>query len=341
MSFGSDNQAPAHPAAMAALLAANEGRTGSYGADPWTARAVGALRAAFDKPDLEVAFVAGGQAANGLALSLLAPGWAGVVAHRNAHILEDEGTGPEFFTGGARLIGLDGAHGKLAPPALEAAVARYPKAFVHGVQPRCLSLTNATECGTVYAPDEVAALAAVARGQGWGIHMDGARFANAVAGSGAAPADLSWRAGVDILSLGLTKTGGVICEMVVVFDPERLGALPYLQKRAGQLVSKQRFLAAPTAALLEGGLWLELAARANAQARAVSGVLAGAGADILHPVEANEVFARLAPGQAAALAAAGVGFYDWPQDGPGAARFVASWTTTPDDVAAVGAALRP
>lgn len=339
MSFGSDNQAPAHPAALAALVAANEGRTGSYGADPWTARATDALRAAFEKPDLAVAFVAGGQAANGLALSLLAPGWSAVVAHRHAHILEDEGTGPEFFTGGARLIGLDGAHGKLTPDALAAAVARYPADFVHGPQPRCLSLTNATECGTVYGPDEIAALTAIARAQGWGVHMDGARFANAVAGSGGAPADLSWRAGVDVMSLGLTKTGGLICEMVVVFDPARLGPLPYLQKRAGQLVSKQRFLAAPTAAMLEGGLWLALAGHANGVARSLAQALSGAGCAVLHPVEANEVFARLSPDQAAALRAAGVTFYDWPQDGPGAVRFVASWASTAEDVDAVRRAL--
>jgi threonine aldolase len=339
MSFGSDNQAPAHPAALAALVAANDGRTASYGADPWTARAVAALRETFEKPDLEVAFVAGGQAANGLALSLLAPGWAAVVAHAHAHILEDEGTGPEFFTGGARLIGLDGAHGKLTPDAVRAAAARYPKDFVHGVQPRCLSLTNATECGTVYGPDEIAALSATARVHGWGVHMDGARFANAVAGSGASPADLSWRSGVDILSLGLTKTGGLICEMVVVFDPARLGPLPYLQKRAGQLVSKQRFLAAPTAAMLEGGLWLDLAGLANGVARALEAVLAAAGCAVLHPVEANEVFARVSTEQADALRAGGVTFYDWPQDGPGAVRFVASWASTDADVEAVRLAL--
>ena len=339
MSFGSDNQAPAHPAALAALVAANEGRAGSYGADPWTARATAVLRETFEKPDLAVAFVAGGQAANGLALSLLAPGWAAVVAHAHAHILEDEGTGPEFFTGGSRLIGLDGAHGKVTPDAVWAAAARYPAGFVHGVQPRCLSLTNATESGTIYRPDEIAALCASARANGWGVHMDGARFANAVAGSGASPADLSLRSGVDILSLGLTKTGGLICEMVVVFDPARLGPLPYLQKRAGQLASKQRFLAAPTAAMLEGGLWLELAGHANAIARELAAVLTAAGCSILHPVQANEVFARVSTTQADALRAGGVTFYDWPQDGPGAVRFVASWASTDADVEAVRLAL--
>jgi threonine aldolase len=339
MSFGSDNQAPAHPAALGALVAANEGRTGSYGADPWTARAVAALRETFEKPDLEVVFVAGGQAANGLALSLLAPGWSAVLAHAHAHILEDEGTGPEFFTGGARMLGLAGDHGKLTPEALTAAAMRYPKDFVHGPQPRCLSLTNATECGTVYRPAEIAALTAVAQREGWGVHMDGARFANAVAGSGAAPADLSWRSGVDILSLGLTKTGGLISEMVVVFDPAGLGPLPYLQKRAGQLVSKQRFLSAPTAAMLEGGLWLDLAGHANRLARALADVLTAAGCALLHPVEANEVFVRIAGEQADALRAAGVTFYDWPQDGPGAVRFVASWASTDADVEVVRRAL--
>lgn len=339
MSFGSDNQAPAHPRVLEAVAAANTGRAGSYGADAWTARAEVLVRDVFET-DCTLLIVGTGGAANGLGLSLLAPPWAGVVCERHAHIAADEGNGPEFFTGGARLIGVEARHGRLTGVDVEATASLYPADFVHGLQPRALSLTNATEFGTVYSPSQLGDVCAAARAQGWGVHVDGARFANAVAATGAHPGALTWRAGVDVLSFGLTKNGAMAAEAVVLFGPRAdRAAGSYLRKRAGQLFSKHRFFAAQFVAMLEDGLWLSLAAHANAIAGDLARALSAAGAEILHPVEANEVFARLTPRQAQALAASGVTFFPWGADGADAYRFVASWQSEPSDVAAAARAL--
>lgn len=338
MSFGSDNWAGAHPAVIAALAAANEGLAPAYGNDALTLRALAAVEATFETP-CAVAFVPTGTAANALALSCLAPAYGAVICHEAAHIAIDEGNAIGFFNGGARLLTLPGAGGKLNAEALARAAAACPAGNVHGPQPRAVSIANATESGTVYSPEEVAALAAVCRAQGWGLHMDGARLANALAATGVSPADLTWKAGVDALSLGLTKTGALMAEAVVLFGETGREALPYLRKRAGHLLSKHRLASAQALALLEGGLWLKLAAHANEKAWALAAVLEQAGAALIHPVEANEVFARLPDALAGALAGAGIGFYPWPPDGPGAYRFVASWATRDADVAAAAAAL--
>lgn len=336
--FASDNAAPAHPRILAALAAANAEVAPSYGADPWTQRAETLLRDMFER-DCAVFLVATGTAANAISLAALTPPWGAVICHRFAHIAEDEAGAPEFYTAGAKLLLVDGPDGKLTPAALAAEADRYSRAWVHGAQPFAVSITQATESGASYAPDEIGALAEACRARGLKLHMDGARFANAVAHTGAAPADLTWRAGVDVLSFGATKNGALGVEAIVCFDPEVAKAIPHLRKRAGHLLSKHRFLGAQMAAYLEGGLWLELAAHANAMAKRLAEALSRARGEILHPVEANEVFARLPAPTCAALEAIGARFYPWAADGPGALRFVASWATSPEELAAIEAAL--
>lgn len=338
MSFGSDNWAGAHPAVMEALAAANTGLAAAYGNDAITARAIVAVCETFET-DCAVAFVPTGTAANALALSCLAPAYGAVVCHEAGHIAIDEGNAIGFFNGGARLLTLPGPGGRITPDGLRRVADACPAGNVHGPQPRAVSIANATESGTLYRPGEIAALAEVCRTQSWGLHMDGARLANALASTGASPAEMTWKAGVDALSLGLTKTGALMAEAVVLFGAKGRGALPYLRKRAGHLLSKHRLASAQALALLEGGLWLTLAAHANEKARALGAVLEAAGGALIHPVEANEVFTRLPDGLAGALAGAGIGFYPWPPDGPGAYRFVASWATTDAEVNAVAQAL--
>jgi threonine aldolase len=328
--FGSDNQAPAHPAVLAAIAAANEGRAGSYGDDPWTRRAEDLVRDVFATDDLDLLLVTTGGAANGLALSLLCPPWAAVLAHAHAHVLADEGSGPELFTGGARLVGLAPDAPRLMPEHVEAALDAYPRGFVHGPQPRAVTVTNLSEHGLALDAGAMRALGDVCRACDLRLHVDGARLANAVAATSATPADLTWRAGVDVVSLGLTKTGALMAEAVVVFGQTRNGAAGYQRKRAGQLASKHRFLSAQFVAMLEGGLWLDLAGHANAVARALGEALCAKGCALIHPVEGNEVFAVVPEDYRARLEAAGVGFYPWPALGPDACRFVAAWNSSLD-----------
>lgn len=338
MSFASDNAAPVHPAVMEAILDANRGSAASYGGDPWTAQAEALIRAQFET-DCSVLLVATGTAANAIALAAITPPWGAVLCHRHAHILEDEAGAPEFYSGGARLLPLDGPQAKIRPETLATEAGRYSRAWVHGAQPFAVSITQATESGGSYRPADIAALAAICRQQGLALHMDGARFANAVAFTGAAPADLTWKAGVDVLSFGATKNGAMGVEAIVCFSEAARAALPHLRKRAGHLISKQRFLGAQMCAYLTDGLWLELAAHANSMAARLAEGLAAAGRAVLHPVEANEVFAALAPGDAERLEAAGARCYAWAADGPAAHRFVCSWATTDLEVETALAAL--
>ena len=342
MWFTSDNAAAAAPQVMAAMGAANGGPAASYGADPASARVTARLREIFEAPEAAVYLVATGTAANALALACLCPPWAAVYCHRRAHVAEDECGAPEFFTGGAKLVPVEGEHGRMTPEALRAALDDGPHTGVHNVQRGALSLTNATEAGTVYRPGEVAALAAVAHAEGMAVHMDGARFANALASLGCTPAALSWKAGVDVLSLGGTKNGCLAVEAVVLFDPARAWELELRRKRGGHLLSKHRFLAAQMEGYLAEDLWLRLAARANARAAALgAGIAAVPGARLLHPVEANAVFAEWPRDGHRALRAAGAEYYLWPGnqslEGSGeaavAARLVASWATSEEEVA--------
>ena len=342
MQFASDNTAGAPQAVMDAMLRANEGFAPSYGADEWTARAAGLLSELFER-EVAVFLVATGTAANALALGCLAPPYGAVLCHAESHLNEEECGAPEFYTGGAKLVGLDGRAGKLDPAAVREALGRFLKGSPRTVQPAVLSLTQATEAGTVYRPDEIAALAELARAEGLAVHMDGARFANAVAALGCSPAELSWRAGVDALSFGATKLGAINAEAVIFFDPAHARDMPFRRKRGGHLFSKSRFAAAQFAALLEDGLWLRLAAHANAMAaRLAAGLERQRVARLAAPVEANEVFALLAPEADARLKAAGARFQPWDSPGlrrdSGAAagevlvRLVTSWATREAEV---------
>ena len=332
MRFFSDNAAAACPEVLAAIGAANRIDT-AYDGDAWSRRLDGALSAVFER-DVEALWVSTGTAANGLALATLCPPYGGIVCHRMAHIQVDECGGPEFYTGGARLLLAEGEGAKLAPEAVSELIAGI-RGDVHQVQARALSITNATEYGCVYTPAQTAALGALCRERGLGFHVDGARFANAVASQSCAPADLTWRAGVDALSFGFTKNGGISAECLVFFTPGLAAAAQYRRKRAGHLLSKGRYLAAQILALLDDDLWLRNARAAN---RAAARLAEAAGADrLLYPVEANEMFVRVSAGEAAALRAQGFDFYDW---GPGEARLVTSWDSDPAHVDALAAAIR-
>lgn len=312
MNFGSDNMVGASAPILDAIIEANHGALASYGGDPWCAEAAKRIAEAFEC-EAEVFFVASGTVANSLALSALVPPWGAVYAQADAHILNEESTAPELFTGGARMIGLPPHHGKLEPDTLDEALSR-PRHPPHRPLPAAFSLTQCNERGRVFGVAEVAALCAVARRHGLRVHMDGARFANAVASLGCAPADITWRAGVDVLTLGASKNGGLMAEAVVFFDRELADDFAWRIKRAGQTAAKGRFFGAQFVGWLRDGHWLELARHANAMAaRLAQGIAAAPGARLAWPCEANEVFALLPRERAEALWAAGAVFYEWVQ----------------------------
>lgn len=308
---------------MSALAQANRQDT-AYDGDAWSARLDGAFSNLFGR-EVAALWVPTGTAANALALAALCPPHGAVLCHREAHIQVDECGAPEFYTHGAKLLLLDGDGAKLTPDTIDAACAGI-RDDVHQVQPHAISITNATEYGRVYTPTEVAAIGEVAARRGLGLHMDGARFANAVAHLGCAPADMTWRAGVDILSFGFVKNGGMSAEALVFFRPELVAATRYRRKRAGHLQSKGRYLAAQLLAMLNDDLWLANARAANAGAALIAEAAAGR---LVQPVEANEVFLRLTEAEAAKLRADGFDFYDW---GAGQARFVTAWDQGADAV---------
>ena len=332
MRFFSDNAAAACPEVLAALHEANRLDT-AYDGDAWSRRLNGAFSALFGT-EVEALWVATGTAANSLALAALCPPYGSILCHRDAHIQTDECGAPEFYTLGAKLLLGDGPGAKLTPATVEAMLATV-RNDVHQVQPHALSITNATEYGCVYTPEETAALGALARARGLRFHLDGARFANAVASLGCSPAELSWRAGVDALSFGFTKNGGLSAECLVFFDRALAEATHYRRKRAGHLLSKGRYLAAQLLAMLKDDLWLRNARAANDAARRLA---EAAGTNrLVHPVQANEVFIRVSAAEAAALRGLGFDFYDW---GPGEARLVTSWDSDPAQVDALAAAIR-
>ncbi|QCO56387.1 low specificity L-threonine aldolase [Pseudorhodobacter turbinis] len=337
MFFASDNAAPCPPAIMDALVRANEGFAKSYGADAHMARLRDTIRTLFDAPEAEVHLVTTGTAANALSLALYTPPYGAVLCHRHAHIAEDECGAPEFFTAGAKLQLVDGVDGKISADGLIAALEGADRS-VHAVQPSCLSLTNVSEAGTVYTPAEIAALAKLAKSHGLGVHLDGARFANALATTGATPADMTWRAGVDVLSLGGTKNGLMAAEAVVLFNPAKSWELELRRKRAGHLTSKMRYVAAQMEAWFEGGRWLDMAAHANAMAaRLAAGLHAIEGAELLYPVDANMLFARLPDAAHARAKAAGAQYHEM---GDGTCRLVCAWCTTDAHVDALLATFR-
>ena len=341
MQFASDNIAPVPQQVMDALNRANAGAMSSYGADPLMSEVVAKVRAVFEAPEAAVYLVATGTVANCLSLACLVQPWQTVYCHRNAHIEEDECAAPEFYTGGSKLTLLDGAHAKIDPASLERALAGTARAGVHNVQKGALSLTNATEAGTVYTVAEVETLCRIAKDHDIPVHMDGSRFANALIATNATPAEITWKAGVDILSFGGTKNGLLGVEAVVIFDPAKAWEFELRRKRGGHLFSKHRYLSAQMLAYFEDDLWLRNARHANAMARRLSdGIAALKGASLVHPTEANAVFAAWSREGHRRAHDAGAYYYLWPGDqslyGPGeeplAARLVCSWATTEADV---------
>jgi threonine aldolase len=330
--FLSDNAAAPCPEVLAALATAAPAQDAGYDGDGWS-RQLDSLFGQLLGRECIVLPVVTGTAANALALACLTPPWGAIACHTEAHVHVDECGAPEFFTGGAKLLLCPGDHGKLTPAGIDRALASH-RGDVHQVQLAALTLTQATECGTVYSPAEVTALVAHARGRGWRTHMDGARFANAVAHLGCGPAELV--AGLDALSFGCIKNGGLSAEALVLFDPALGDQLRWRRKRAGQMPSKGRFNAAQLIAMVEDGVWLRNAAAANAGAARLAEAASGR---LLHPVEANEVFVQLEPGEPERLRAQGFHFYDWGDAGSGQARFVVSWDTPETAINRLAAAL--
>lgn len=335
MNFRSDNEAGAHPAIIEAVSKAfSAGPVHSYGADEWTQRVEGRLRDIFEKPDLVAYPVAVGTAANVLALACCSPPWGSIFCHPTAHIAAEETNAAEFYSG-ARLVRIDGAAGKIDPRALAEALAQPVYGVVHFSQPSAVSITQATENGTVYAPEEIAALSTSAHRHGLKMHMDGARFANALSFVGCSPAELTWKAGIDVLSLGATKNGAMGAEVVVFFKTELARDFEYRRKRGGHLLSKMRLLSSQLDAYFADGLWLANARHANAMARRlVAGLTPFKGTSLLYPVEANEIFAVLPATMHDALQAGGAQYHPWPSDRPGerAFRLVTAFDTDPADV---------
>ncbi len=334
MNFQSDNAAGVRPDIRAAVAAAAGPSPGAYDADDWSRQLDRVYSQVFDKACTVIA-VSTGTAANALALAAMVPSYGAVVCHADAHINVDECGAPEFFTGGAKLLLCQGEAGKLTPDAVLAATAGFRDGY-HQVRPAALSLTQATEYGTLYAPDEIKALTTLAKSRGWAVHMDGARFANAVASLGCRPGDMTWRAGVDVLSLGAIKNGGMTAEALVIFDENLVESIRLRRKRAGQMPSKGRFQAAQLLAYVKEDQWLVTAAAANAGATRLAAAL---GARVAFPVQANEVFVRLTPPEAVALRTAGALFYDWGVPAAGHARLVVAWDTPGDAIDALLAAV--
>lgn len=332
MRFFSDNAAAACPEVLEALSAANRLDT-AYDGDQWSERLDGAFSELFGT-QVRALWVTTGTAANCLGLATLCPPHGAILCHEMAHIEVDEAGAPGFFTHGAKLTLLPGYGAKVTPEIVDDACARV-RDDVHQVQPSALSITNATEYGLTYRPHEVAALGDLAKRRGLGFHLDGARFANAIAFTGASPADLTWRAGIDVMSFGFVKNGGMNAEALIFFDPAKAEVVARLRKRAGHLLSKGRYLAAQILAMLDNDLWLTNARAANAAAAALA---EAAGSErLIYPVEANEVFVKMTAEEATALRSHGYDFYDW---GPGEVRFVTSWDQDLDAVGTLAATIR-
>jgi len=341
--FTSDNWGGVHPKVMQAITSVHDGFAPAYGNDDVSEKARSTFAEMFEC-DVAVAFVPTGSAANGISLSLLTPPYGAVVCHDHAHVMIDECGAPEFYTGGAKVLTAAGSFGKITPETFREAMAPYDPPMAHRVKPSVLSLTQATEWGTVYSIDEVASLADAAKTFGMAVHMDGARFAGAVQATGSAPADLTWRAGVDILSLGATKNGCLAAEAVVVFDRSRAEELTYRCKRAGLGTSKQRFFSAQWPAYFADDLWLQLAESSHRQCQALADSLSMTdGVELLVEPAINELFVRMDDAVATQLRDAGAQFYDWVQPcdpyAGQARRFVTSWETTDDQLSALRAAL--
>ncbi|MEM9825122.1 MAG: low specificity L-threonine aldolase [Planctomycetota bacterium] len=341
MHFASDNWAGVADEITAALRRSAGGFCTAYGESPDDR----ALEQTFNdlfETQVNLFFVGTGTAANALALTAVNRPGGFVFCHQNSHLIEDECGAPEYFTGGARLDPIAGDNGKMQPSALDAAIARFDPSFVHHGQPMAISVTQATECGTVYSIEELQAIAAIAKRHRLPLHMDGARFANALVHLDASPADATWRAGVDLLSFGGTKNGCWCAEALLVFNDSMAESMPYLRKRAAQLFSKTRFITAQFSAYLHEGLWLRLASHANAMAKRLADALGThKSVRLAWQPQSNEVFVVMPKTLADRLQAAGANFYPWPvtddvrgsmEPGEGLYRLVTSFATEPSHV---------
>jgi threonine aldolase len=314
VNFASDNTAPVAPAILDAIVAANHGYARGYGNDDWTSRVEQRLTEVFER-EVAVFLVPTGTAANALALAQVSPPWGIVLCHERSHIVTDECGAPEFFGGGLKLVGLPGDDGKIAPQVLQDALAGYGGHSPHQLIPSALSITQASEAGTIYRTDEIAVLSEIAHARSLAVHMDGARFANALVRLNATPAQLTWQSGIDVLSFGATKGGALAAEAVVIFDPARAAFFGERRKRAGHLLSKHRFIAAQFLAYLADDCWLDLARHANAMADRLAGKLSAVGLRPVFPVEANLIFVVLPRVLDAKLKAAGANYYVRSSDG--------------------------
>ena len=336
MFFGSDNWAGAHPAIAQSLVTHAGGFAAAYGTSPLDRHVEERFANLFER-DCEVLFVGTGTAANALSLTAFNKAGGVTFCHREAHVIEDECGAPEFFLGGSRLHGVDGADGKITPDTLQKAIDRFPPGFIHSGRPMGVTITQATEIGTVYSLAELDAISEICRKHDLPLHMDGARFANALVSLDVSPAEMTWKRGVDIVSFGGTKNGCWCAEAIILFGDRFTGELPYIRKRGAQLFSKTRFIAAQFDAYLRDGLWLETARHANAMAQKLSAIFESApGARLAFEPQANEVFALLTEPVAQRLKDAGAVFYPWkaprlstfaPQPDERLYRFVTSFAT--------------
>jgi threonine aldolase len=335
MHFASDNTTPVCPEILAALTEVNQAQMPSYGADPLTAQLTAQAQRIFET-DVTVFPVGTGTAANALALATLVRPYGAVICHEEAHIATDECGAPEFYMGGAKLVTVPSSTGRITPMQIETAMARALDGGVHHVLPEAVSITQATEWGTVYEVEEIGRIGETCRRRGLHLHMDGARFANALAHLGCTPAEMTWQAGVDALSFGATKNGALAAEAVVFFNPALAAGFERRRKRAGQLWSKMRFLSAQLLAYVRDDLWLRNARQANAMAAALGrGLSAAPGVRVLQDVQANEVFAAMPDDLIEALLAEGAVFYRWielPGEEDPVVRLVTSYMTTQAEV---------
>jgi threonine aldolase len=342
MNFASDNGAGVASEILDAIVASSRVNAPAYGADDYTAKAQARLGDVFETK-VAAFLVATGTAANALALSALVKPWDAVFCHEEAHIHDDECGAPELFTGGAKLVGIAGEGGKITPDGLRETLERFPRGLVKSSQPGALSLSQATEAGTVYSASEVSELSSIARRNGISVHMDGARFANALVSAKATPAEMTWRAGVDILTLGATKNGALACEAVLFFDLARAENFAFQRKRGGQTLSKGRFLGAQMEAYLANGLWLQLAERANNSARRLArGLVSSPSVRIAWPTDANEVFVVAPNALVERWRKAGARLHEWttrslapensPRTGETLVRLVTSFETSSSEI---------
>ncbi|MFB2892637.1 low specificity L-threonine aldolase [Aerosakkonemataceae cyanobacterium BLCC-F50] len=335
MNFCSDNVTGVAPEIMAALIAANQGTAMPYGNDEYTQRLQTLFSELFET-DVIVFPVATGSSANSLALSVITPPYGAIYCHNESHINLDECGAPEFYTGGAKLVTIPGEHGKFSADDLAVKLKKAGAGIVHHIQPAAVSITQATEAGTVYTVDEIRQIAEVTHAHNLSLHLDGARFANAVVSLGCTPADITWRAGVDILSFGATKNGAMAAEAVVFFNKKLAESFAFRRKRGGHLFSKMRFLSVQLEAYIKDDLWLKNANNANNMAaKLVEGLINLPGAKLCHPVEANEIFIQLPEAVIQGVFAEGFQLYRWEGEDSTTLRIVTAFNTKEEDVNAL------